>query len=247
MRPAKTEESSRVAPRAVCGSIGWEYLEGRGGLVGRAAVFTVAAGLTDGVELRAEGAYLWLDGGSDPRAGAPRGPAQGWGDPLVAMRARIAEPSGERPGAEFALAVKLPSGDHATGLGTEETDMLAFVHLYRDWASVSLHANVGATVVGLPERPHQQEDSFYYAFAAETALGGGVTFLAEAFAEHLRNLRRNPYAALEDYEMAGQAALRWRRGRATWDIGAFTPLRDRDAGWGVTAGVSWSTKGGETR
>jgi hypothetical protein len=166
-RPLDTEDTATVPPGETEVELGVDHA--RVGDVGlSAARAVVAVGLTDRVEVRLESAAVVVDQ-------SPRAAHAGAGDTVLGAKYRLLGESTAAPAVLAALAVRLPTGDPDRGLGSPGTDVTMLAVVGKRWHALTVHGNVGYTIV----TDDRRADVWTLAASAEWAVHDRWTVVAE--------------------------------------------------------------------
>ncbi|MBI4679520.1 MAG: hypothetical protein HY748_18255 [Elusimicrobia bacterium] len=194
----------------------------------RAPVLSVRASPADDVEIQVGApAQVWARGDD----GAKRNDG---GDIVLGTKWTALREKGLRPALGFRWAVKLPNTSEETGLGTDQTDVMADLILSKTVGRVQLDGNLGLVVMGDPLHEVDQVDVLTGGLAASVLVGPGLAAVFEVEGASGRRIF-DPQAVM-------RAGAVWQGPWPTSLVyGALTKgLASDSPEWGCRLGFGWA-------
>lgn len=158
-------------------------------------------------------------------------------DFVVATKIRLVEETESHPAMGARFGTKLPTAEHATGLGLGTTDFFATFLVAKTVQSVRTVGNFGLHVLGNPRGAQQHVQAFGFGLSVARALTNAFEVVGEV------NGRLKPFDAVPE-GLESRGALRF-AGRYTYsmlrlDFGVLVGLTPRDPSFGISAGATYA-------
>jgi hypothetical protein len=157
-------------------------------------------------------------------------------DVVVATKVRLLEEKARRPALGVRFATKLPNASNETGLGTDMTDFAATLLVAKTVGSLRTVGNVGVAILGDPTTTATQHDPLLYSLSVARALTDAAEVVGEIEGRWLPSDSDAP-GAENAATLRGGARYTFRTARL--DAALIVGLTDVNAGFGLTAGVTW--------
>ena len=238
-RPLLTEDPESVGSGIVLMEAGFDYQRDQhfpvSGLTGHLRSlprFGVSIGVSSIAEVQIDGvSYDTLNITDRTRAPLSRllrvsgTSTSSWSDTVVGAKSRLLSEGAVRPGIALRFATKLPNAGNEEGIGLDTMDFYNTLLVGKTVRSLRVVGNVGLGILSDPTRGDRQNDVLVY----------GISF-ARAFAEGAEIGDPPPGTDSSGYVRFG---ARFTRGLVRVDAALVAGLTPRDAGLGVTAGLTW--------
>jgi hypothetical protein len=167
-----------------------------------------------------------------------------WGDVSLRAKWRIVEGRGGRPTLGARFAVTLPETEfedkefRPLGLGPNTTRVAIEGLLSHPFGRVRLDANLGFLLFEEVFRAHEQRDFVSYGLAFAWTLRPSLALVAE-----IAGRAGDPMPGAEQSSEI-RVGARYGAGRVRGDVALRRGLCATDGTWGLTAGLSWTVRGG---
>lgn len=167
-----------------------------------------------------------------------------WGDVSLRAKWRIVEGRGGRPTLGARFAVTLPETEfedkefRPLGLGPNTTRVAVEGLLSHPFGPVRLDADLGFLLFEEVFRAHEQRDFVSYGLAFVWTLRHSLALVAE-----IAGRAGDPMPGAEQSSEI-RVGARYGGGRVRGDVALRRGLCATDGTWGLTAGLSWTVRGG---
>lgn len=255
-RPLVTEDPETIGPGNVLIEGGVDVQRGvfypASGLEGnllRLPTLGVSFGLSSIAELQVDGGFYNRLIVTERRPAPLSGDLDFTGDRttdvedlVLATKLRLVSETAGRPSLGLRFATKLPNAGNESGLGLDTTDFYAAALLGKTVQSVRVVGNVGFGILGDPTRGDRQADVLTYGLSVARAVRQGAEFVGEINGHYTATGEEDTPPGTES-RSAMRFGARLTRGTIRVDGGVIIGLTPRDAGFGLTAGLTWVFRG----
>lgn len=250
-RPLLTEDPESVGAGVVLMEAGFDYhrdqhfpASGLSGHLRSLPRFGVSIGVSSIAEVQIDGvSYDTLN-----VTGRTRAPlsdvlrvsgdsTSSWSDTVVGAKTRLLSEGGRRPGLSLRFATKLPNAGNEEGIGLDTMDFYNTLLVGKTVRSLRMVANVGLGILSDPIRGDRQNDVLVYGVSLARAFGEGAEIVGEVNGR--ANTRRGDPPPGTDSSGYVRFGARLTRGLVRVDAALVAGVTPRDAGFGVTTGLTW--------
>ena len=250
-RPLMTEDPESIGSGLVLVEAGFDYQEDQyfpvSGLTGdfrSAPRFGVSIGVSSIAEVQIDNvSYDMLD--ITRRADAPLSHllrvsgdrTSSWSDTVVGAKTRLLSEGAVRPGIALRFATKLPNAGNEEGIGLDTMDFYNSLLIGKTIRSLRVVGNVGLGILSDPTRGDRQNDVLTYGMSFARAFAEGAEIVGEVHGR--ANTRPGTPPPGTDSSGYARFGARFTRGLIRVDAALVAGLTTRDAGLGVTTGLTW--------
>lgn len=160
-----------------------------------------------------------------------------WSDTVVGAKTRLLSEGGVRPGISLRFATKLPNAGNEEGIGLDTMDFYNTLLVGKTVRSLRVVANFGLGILSDPTRGDRQNDVLVYGVSFARAFAEGAEIVGEVNGR--ANTRRGDPPPGTDSSGYVRFGARFTRGLVRVDAALVAGLTPRDAGLGVTTGLTW--------
>jgi len=160
-----------------------------------------------------------------------------WSDTVVGAKSRLLSEGAVRPGIALRFATKLPNAGNEEGIGLDTMDFYNTLLVGKTVRSLRVVGNVGLGILSDPTRGDRQNDVLVYGISFARAFAEGAEIVGEVNGR--ANTRRGDPPPGTDSSGYVRFGARFTRGLVRVDAALVAGLTPRDAGLGVTAGLTW--------
>lgn len=250
-RPLLTEDPESIGAGLILIEGGFDYtweqpypVSGLRGDRLRAPVLGVSFGVSPIAEVQIDGlSYQRLRVAE--RTNAPlsgllrvRGDAvQDMDDIVIGTKVRVIPESDLSPSFALRFATRLPNAGNESGLGVDAMAFYNALLVGKSIGAARIVANVGLGILSDPIRGDRQNDVLVYGLSLARAFGEGAEIVGEVNGR--ANTRRGTPPPGTDSSGYVRFGARLTRGLVRVDAALVAGLTPRDAGFGVTTGLTW--------
>ncbi len=250
-RPLVTEDPESVGSGLVLIEAGFDYqqdqrfpVSGLSGNLRSLPRFGVSVGVSSIAELQIDNVSydtLRITG----RADAPLShflrvsgdSTSSWSDTVVGAKSRLLSEGAVRPGIALRFATKLPNAGNEEGIGLDTMDYYNTLLIGKTMRSLRVVGNIGIGILSDPTRGDRQNDVLVYGISLARAFAEGAEIVGEVNGR--ANTRRGDPPPGTDSSGYVRFGARFTRGLVRVDAALVAGLTPRDAGIGVTTGLTW--------
>ena len=160
-----------------------------------------------------------------------------WSDTVVGAKTRLVSEGGVRPGVALRFATKLPNAGNEEGIGLDTMDFYNSLLIGKTIRSLRVVGNFGFGILSDPTRGDRQNDVLTYGLSFARAFAEGAEIVGEVNGR--TNTRRGAAPPGTDDSSYARFGARFTRGLVRLDAALVAGLGPRDAGFGVTTGLTW--------
>lgn len=160
-----------------------------------------------------------------------------WSDTVVGAKTRVLSEGARRPGIALRFATKLPNAGNEEGIGLDTMDFYNSLLIGKTVRSLRVVGNLGLGILSDPTRGDRQNDVLTYGISFARAFAEGAEIVGEVNGR--ANTRRATPPPGTDSSGYIRFGARLTRGLVRVDAALVAGLTPRDAGIGVTAGLTW--------
>ena len=160
-----------------------------------------------------------------------------WSDTVVGAKTRLLSEGGVRPGIALRFATKLPNAGNEEGIGLDTMDFYNSLLIGKTVRSLRIVGNVGLGILSDPTRGDRQNDVLTYGISFARAFAEGAEIVGEVNGR--ANTRPGTPPPGTDSSGYARFGARFTRGLIRVDAALVAGLTTRDAGLGVTTGLTW--------
>ena len=160
-----------------------------------------------------------------------------WSDTVVGAKTRLLSEGAVRPGLALRFATKLPNAGNEEGIGLDTMDFYNSLLIGKTIRSLRVVGNVGLGILSDPTRGDRQNDVLTYGISFARAFAEGAEIVGEVNGR--ANTRRGDPPPGTDSSGYVRFGARLTRGLVRVDAALVAGLTPRDAGLGVTTGLTW--------
>lgn len=160
-----------------------------------------------------------------------------WSDTVIGAKTRLVSEGGARPGVALRFATKLPNAGNEEGIGLDTMDFYNSLLIGKTIRSLRVVGNVGFGILSDPTRGDRQNDVLTYGLSFARAFAEGAEIVGEVNGR--TNTRRGTAPPGTDDSSYARFGARFTRGLVRLDAALVAGLGPRDAGFGVTTGLTW--------
>lgn len=160
-----------------------------------------------------------------------------WSDTVVGAKTRLVSEGGARPGVALRFATKLPNAGNEEGIGLDTMDFYNSLLIGKTIRSLRVVGNFGFGILSDPTRGDRQNDVLTYGLSFARAFAEGAEIVGEVNGR--TNTRRGTAPPGTDDSSYARFGARFTRGLVRLDAALVAGLGPRDAGFGVTTGLTW--------
>ena len=160
-----------------------------------------------------------------------------WSDTVVGAKTRLLAEGAVRPGIALRFATKLPNAGNEEGIGLDTMDFYNSLLIGKTVRSLRVVGNFGLGILSDPTRGDRQNDVLTYGISFARAFAEGAEIVGEVNGR--ANTRRGSPPPGTDSAGYVRFGARLTRGLVRVDAALVAGLTPRDAGLGVTAGLTW--------
>ena len=160
-----------------------------------------------------------------------------WSDTVVGAKTRLLSEGPARPGIALRFATKLPNAGNEEGIGLDTMDFFNSLLVGKTIRSLRVVGNFGLGILSDPTRGDRQNDVLTYGISFARAFAEGAEIVGEVNGR--ANTRRGDPPPGTDSSGYVRFGARLTRGLVRVDAALVAGLTPRDAGLGVTAGLTW--------
>ena len=250
-RPLVTEDPESIGGGLVLVEAGFDYQKDQhfpvSGLTGdlrSVPRFGVSIGVSSIAEVQIDNVsydMLNITGRTDAplshllRVGGDR--TSSWSDTVVGAKTRLLSEGPVRPGIALRFATKLPNAGNEEGIGLDTMDFYNSLLVGKTIRSLRVVGNVGLGILSDPTRGDRQNDVLTYGISFARAFAEGAEIVGEAHGR--ANTRAGTPPPGTDSSGYVRFGARFTRGLIRVDAALVAGLTPRDAGLGVTTGLTW--------
>ena len=250
-RPLVTEDPESIGSGLVLVEAGFDYQKDQhfpvSGLTGdfrSVPRFGVSIGVSSIAEVQIDNvSYDMLD--ITGRADAPLSHllrvsgdrTSSWSDTVVGAKTRLLSEGAVRPGVALRFATKLPNAGNEEGIGLDTMDFYNSLLVGKTIRSLRVVGNVGLGILSDPTRGDRQNDVLTYGISFARAFAEGAEIVGEVNGR--ANTRPGTPPPGTDSSGYVRFGARFTRGLVRVDAALVAGLTARDAGLGVTTGLTW--------
>ena len=250
-RPLVTEDPESVGSGLVLIEAGFDYQQNQhfpvSGLTGHLRSlprFGVSIGVSEIAEVQIDNVSydtLSINGRTDaPLSRLLRvsgDSTSSWSDTVVGAKTRLLSEGAARPGIALRFATKLPNAGNEEGIGLDTMDFYNSLLIGKTVRSLRVVGNVGLGILSDPTRGDRQNDVLTYGISFARAFAEGAEIVGEMNGR--ANTRRGDPPPGTDSSGYVRFGARFTRGLVRVDAALLAGLTPRDAGLGVTTGLTW--------
>ena len=250
-RPLMTEDPESIGSGLVLVEAGFDYQKDQhfpvSGLTGdlrSVPRFGVSIGVSSIAEVQIDNVsydMLAISGRADAplshllRVSGDR--TSSWSDTVVGAKTRLLSEGGVRPGIALRFATKLPNAGNEEGIGLDTMDFYNSLLVGKTIRSLRVVGNVGLGILSDPTRGDRQNDVLTYGISFARAFAEGAEIVGEVHGR--ANTRSGTPPPGTDSSGYARFGARFTRGLIRVDAALVAGLTTRDAGLGVTTGLTW--------
>ena len=250
-RPLMTEDPESIGSGLVLVEAGFDYQKDQhfpvSGLTGdlrSVPRFGVSIGVSSIAEVQIDNVsydMLAISGRADAplshllRVSGDR--TSSWSDTVVGAKTRLLSEGGVRPGIALRFATKLPNAGNEEGIGLDTMDFYNSLLVGKTIRSLRVVGNVGLGILSDPTRGDRQNDVLTYGISFARAFAEGAEIVGEVHGR--ANTRAGTAPPGTDSSGYARFGARFTRGLIRVDAALVAGLTTRDAGLGVTTGLTW--------
>jgi len=250
-RPLLTEDPESVGSGIVLLEAGFDYqrdqpfpVSGLSGHLRSLPRFGVSIGVSSIAEVQIDGvSYDTLN--ITDRTQAPLSrllrvsgtSTSSWSDTVVGAKSRLLSEGAVRPSIALRFATKLPNAGNEEGIGLDTMDFYNTLLVGKTVRSLRVVGNVGLGILSDPTRGDRQNDVLVYGISFARAFAEGAEIVGEVNGR--ANTRRGDPPPGTDSSGYVRFGARFTRGLVRVDAALVAGLTPRDAGLGVTTGLTW--------
>ena len=160
-----------------------------------------------------------------------------WSDTVVGAKTRLLSEGAVRPGIALRFATKLPNAGNEEGIGLDTMDFYNSLLVGKTIRSLRVVGNVGLGILSDPTRGDRQNDVLTYGLSFARAFAEGAEIVGEVHGR--ANTRPGTPPPGTDSSGYARFGARFTRGLVRVDAALVAGLTTRDAGLGVTTGLTW--------
>ena len=160
-----------------------------------------------------------------------------WSDTVVGAKTRLLSEGAVRPGIALRFATKLPNAGNEEGIGLDTMDFYNSLLVGKTIRSLRVVGNVGLGILSDPTRGDRQNDVLTYGVSFARAFAEGAEIVGEVNGR--ANTRSGTPPPGTDSSGYVRFGARFTRGLVRVDAALVAGLTARDAGLGVTTGLTW--------
>ena len=160
-----------------------------------------------------------------------------WSDTVVGAKTRLLSEGAVRPGIALRFATKLPNAGNEEGIGLDTMDFYNSLLVGKTIRSLRVVGNVGLGILSDPTRGDRQNDVLTYGVSFARAFAEGAEIVGEVNGR--ANTRSGTAPPGTDSSGYVRFGARFTRGLVRVDAALVAGLTARDAGLGVTTGLTW--------
>ena len=160
-----------------------------------------------------------------------------WSDTVVGAKTRLLAEGARRPGLALRFATKLPNAGNEEGIGLDTMDFYNSLLIGKTLRSLRVVGNLGLGILSDPTRGDRQNDVLTYGVSFARAFAQGAEIVGEVNGR--ANTRRGEAPPGTDSSGYVRLGARFTRGLVRVDAALVAGLTPRDAGLGVTTGLTW--------
>lgn len=160
-----------------------------------------------------------------------------WSDTVIGAKTRLVSEGGVRPGVALRFATKLPNAGNEEGIGLDTMDFYNSLLIGKTIRSLRVVGNFGFGILSDPTRGDRQNDVLTYGLSFARAFAEGAEIVGEVNGR--TNTRRGTAPPGTDDSSYARFGARFTRGLVRLDAALVAGLGPRDAGFGVTTGLTW--------